>query len=1198
MFYNILYTTSIDGSTVIDSSEEKKNYLPGTNGYVGDSDTFGTTTGITSQISGDAGWKDNVKQKSVTLVRDEELVTTTDENGDEYAASGDTDGHKNDNEGGIVTVPSTDTDKNGRYDDGDSYITKYAYTRTDSTFTLPQIDHNYYHFLGWDQTYPDDGVTLPGKAVLEQGSTGDRLYTAYWKDNLMTVNLNAGHTDGKHNSAWAALNKNIQPTLGTTHGSNVSLDADGTIRIDDSKKIHIAGAQDKIDLEDGNDASCINLYVPDYRLVPGMEWSTKDNSNIDSNHTSNNDETTYDQSKTYHSNIFDDKALRYDDADVTLFANWEAREYTITYDVGGTIAANVSESNASAVEPSWVSNTTSSNIDGDMHYDVSEITGSYNAWKATQLYTVETTGSLPKPDRNYYTFEGWYVDGKGSKKVETYEDLIKYRSNDDRNIELVAEWKPIEYELTYSISAIPSSVMDLTYDGYIKGESATTSTSILGSKVTSRSAINETFTGKDSKSYTINISIEATGNLAESHTDYIDDNGTQWICNGSNITTYKQLFDILSAYDNLSATITRSRGSSTHPATKFYIEYDFGTADWRTVNVNYNTSTYNIPATLNVSGAAWADASSLRAMAASDMIAQFNPGNITPSLNGGTSTYGKTDKKAFSVLDLGTLPVPSLTCHTFNGWYEKSENRTVSAYTDLRTSLPKTGSKTYTLQNGSSGKWETGTHTDTSRSYAKTCVKKGVTITYCTKCGNVKEIKDDGYLSSNGQHDFKRHTHLVKDTSGNITTYRVSASAPKNANAVYGGTGNSNGAYSEAVPITLGGAGTCYNGGEMTVQHIHSSACFTGQTAKTETITITIKSDGSGSSYANEQDKLRDRIEMLAHKYCILSVKKDTGGSGSSGSMAICPKCNKKTFNTRTGECSTCGYGGHSYSGGSSGRETGSRTEEYIVTYYDSCSKGYNPSICRHTEYEGSSRIIGLYRAYRLSCNQRYDRMCFADGHDIYTCKNCGEKEERGYAPAYGSHNMAAEDWGSCSTGIYHRDYCTRGDYSNTTNLGATHQYKWVTTSTDLQVGAGYWNGSGAVANGWVTDGWLSTQAKARENVQDIIKKRLSLGSRPSLTHKSYNGAWGTNKFTDEGHLRVEHGVYFKEITKNKKYKYVHYNLSQRLDTPKVTDTKCSDKFHIASLHEDIIEYKCSVCGAEGTAPSAPSFNFDTGYLQ
>lgn len=47
-----------------------------------------------------------------------------------------------------------------------------------------------------------------------------------------------------------------------------------------------------------------------------------------------------------------------------------------------------------------------------------------------------------------------FLDGNASKKVETYEDLIEYRSSDNRNIKLVAEWKPIEYTITYVISPI------------------------------------------------------------------------------------------------------------------------------------------------------------------------------------------------------------------------------------------------------------------------------------------------------------------------------------------------------------------------------------------------------------------------------------------------------------------------------------------------------------------------------------------------------------------------------------------------------------------------------------------------------------------------------------------------------------------------------------------------------------------------
>ncbi len=1150
----------------------------------------------------------------------------------------------------------------------------YGYFLPQKDFTIPKINGVY-----------NRGVTsqrlITGMKGVEDGTpssiltTGNFHFSAYWRQNLLTILMNGGSnakfgaktentiavfatgTPAKDSKGDMILKNAVTSDTATISGIKWNIDSKGNItRETDSvadnngfvtdtrtydangnaksgyEKIHLVPVEGSVDLIDGNYLNTgkagIQLYIPDYHLVKDNEWITNDKS-VSSTASQGIDKKSYTESKTFTSTQFADSALQAGDKEITLYGNWAPNYYTITYDVGGKVNANISASVADAnIKP--VLSGRNNNRE-----NISKVSGTYkkgrfDSYTATQLYTVETKGNIPEPSRKFYDFGGWFIadgsadaptirdrnkDGKITEadRVKTYADLLSETPTDDRNIRLVAEWTPRTYELTYNIGAMKSSVMDLVYNTYIRDPAHTTKSAILGTEVVSKSGLDQSFTDRNSKDFKITYSIEADGNLAESHTDYVTIAGydNYWGKSSSEpytsgVYTYNALLDYLSSGSTLSSTVYRQRQGYIQ---SFSLIADLGTADLTTLSASFNTTNYNITSNLTLSGAnlsegsgtpeAYNDSKSYLMKPASDT---FSNVSISISQPTGVVTYG-TKSFSFTVEDVNkSIPTTNVPCHTFNGWHEKSKGRNVSVYGAFRDELPKTGSTTVYVQNGAGNAFKACSHENTSTyTYAtSTCVKKGLKITYCTVCKNVTGTSDIDTLSPTGQHDWHRHTHLVKNTSGTIIEYKVVETAPKNANTTYGGSGDSNGAYSAGVPRYLGGPGTCYNGEQMMIEHRHTASCFTGQTAKTEEITI--REDDHGFGF-DVEDELKHKIMSLTFQgHGVVSVREKE----SDSSTTKCPICNNTNFDS-TGRCKICGYKDSSL--GHSPEISGSNNESttYVITYYDSCNQGYNRNDLKQIDLRNhgeSYDVIGMYRGYRLSCDQRYDRMCFADAHDIYTCKYCGEKEERGYEPAYGSHNMAAEDWGVCATGVYHRDYCTRGDYSNIIYLGATHMYKWVTTSNDFEIQAGYWNGSGGVENGWVTDGWLSTRGKARENAQDVIKKRLDLGSRPSLTYKdymgkNYSGGWWDGKFTYDGNLRVEHGVYFKKITAKKKYKYAHYNLSQNLEHEweDSEDSKVPDQFHIASLHIDTIEYKCAICGAAGTAPSAPSFNFDTGRL-
>ena len=86
-----------------------------------------------------------------------------------------------------------------------------------------------------------------------------------------------------------------------------------------------------------------------------------------------------------------------------LVAKWELEEYSISYDVAG---------------------------------------GEYEG-EATKSYTVRDAVELPVPTKDGYEFLGWYA---GEEKVE------KVEAGSTGNLELVANWKTVEYSISYDLA--------------------------------------------------------------------------------------------------------------------------------------------------------------------------------------------------------------------------------------------------------------------------------------------------------------------------------------------------------------------------------------------------------------------------------------------------------------------------------------------------------------------------------------------------------------------------------------------------------------------------------------------------------------------------------------------------------------------------------------------------------------------------
>ncbi|KMQ52126.1 cell wall/surface repeat protein [Chitinispirillum alkaliphilum] len=160
--------------------------------------------------------------------------------------------------------------------------------------------------------------------------------------------------------------------------------------------------------------------------------------------------------------------------DVKIYAKWSINSYTVTFDAqNGEEASQVSVNHGSIVsrpsDPSrlgydfdgWYRNLESS-VRWD--FDEDEIvrdTTLYAKWKLRRYsityelgggihdgnpveYTVKDTFILNDPEKEHYTFEGWYADNRFSEKI--VDGIIKGSIGDK---EIYAKWRINQYTITF-----------------------------------------------------------------------------------------------------------------------------------------------------------------------------------------------------------------------------------------------------------------------------------------------------------------------------------------------------------------------------------------------------------------------------------------------------------------------------------------------------------------------------------------------------------------------------------------------------------------------------------------------------------------------------------------------------------------------------------------------------------------------------
>ncbi|MCL2522494.1 MAG: InlB B-repeat-containing protein, partial [Erysipelotrichales bacterium] len=339
--------------------------------------------------------------------------------------------------------------------------------------------------------------------------------------------------------------------------------------------------------------------------------------------------------------------------DITLVAEWNVNTYIITFNVNGGNALNPTTQDITFGQsftlptPTRTGYTFSGWYNGidlialtGLSWDISGnitlraewtantyiITFNVNGGDAlvpsTQNVTFDQTYTLPSPTRTGYTFAGWY---NGT-------DLIPLTGTWDiaSDVTLVASWTANTYTITFNVNggnALVPNTQNVTF-----GQSYT-----LPEPTRTGHTFNGWYNGTDL------ISLTGTWNITNDVTLV-----ASWTAN-----TYTITFDV-------------NGGSTLNPSTQ---------------NVTFDqTYTLPTPARTGFTFAGWYNGTELIPLMGTWDIANdvtlvaswtANTYTITFDVNGGNTLTPATQTVTFA--QAYTLPTPTRTGHTFNGWYNGTE---------------------------------------------------------------------------------------------------------------------------------------------------------------------------------------------------------------------------------------------------------------------------------------------------------------------------------------------------------------------------------------------------------------------------------------------------------------------------------------------------------------------------------------------
>ena len=357
-----------------------------------------------------------------------------------------------------------------------------------------------------------------------------------------------------------------------------------------------------------------------------------------------------------------------------LTANAFSRVFTVTYNYNSNGSSNTT-ANATAAFNGWATSASGSKVYNNKQ-SVSNLTASNGA--TINLYAKWTDGSvtLPTPTRTGYTFTGWYTAATDGTKVGN--GGASYTPS--ANTTLYAHWRPNELTIAYDCYGSAVTITDAS-KGFTLG---------TYNRLCSTIQTNKTIAGTDNVYYQLfryDNALDGTGLHGFATFGLTAPTGYRFSCwkNGSNTfdestTTYKpsDFTDAILTGDTyiwLTAQFTpisysvRFNGNGSTSGTMANQNFVYNTAQNLTANayrreftVTYN---YNYSGAVNTATAAvstfrgWATAAANYAV----FFDRQSVKNLTSSNGVVIDIYAKwTD---ISV----TLPTPTRTGYTFDGWY-------------------------------------------------------------------------------------------------------------------------------------------------------------------------------------------------------------------------------------------------------------------------------------------------------------------------------------------------------------------------------------------------------------------------------------------------------------------------------------------------------------------------------------------------
>ena len=392
--------------------------------------------------------------------------------------------------GGKIGSSTTNPTQNYNYET-DVYIGNYSSGATAyATPTRDGYDFGSWKYTGTTLGYWSNNSVYPNKYHKGQWEHGDITLYAQWVKKTYTVTYNANGGTGapgaqtKNYGVDLTLSSGI-PTrtgydfiswntkadgTGTTYKPSAKYTANANLVLYAQWKLKTYSVSYNANGGSGAPTSQTKTHGVDLTLASGKP--TRDGYNFVSwNTKADGKGTTYQPSAKYTTN-----------ANLTLYAQWSKKTYTVTYNANGGSGAPASQTKTHGVDltlasgiptrtgndfVSWNTKadgkgttykpgakyTANANLTLYAQWKLKTYTISYNAnggsgapASQTKTHNVDLTLASGKPTRDGYNFVSWNTkaDGKGT----TYQPSAKYTAN--ANLTLYAQWAKKTYTVTYN----------------------------------------------------------------------------------------------------------------------------------------------------------------------------------------------------------------------------------------------------------------------------------------------------------------------------------------------------------------------------------------------------------------------------------------------------------------------------------------------------------------------------------------------------------------------------------------------------------------------------------------------------------------------------------------------------------------------------------------------------------------------------